>query len=41
MRKMAGLLLLQHIYKLSDEKVVGICEQNVYFQYFTGEATFQ
>lgn len=40
-RKMAGLLLLQHIYKLSDEKVVAVWEQNVYFQYFTAEATFQ
>lgn len=40
-RKMAGLLLLQYIYKLSDEKVVAVWEQNVYFQYFSGEACFQ
>lgn len=36
-----GLLLLKHIYGLSDE---GVCERWVYdpyFQYFTGEEFFQ
>ena len=36
-----GLLLLKHIYALSDE---GVCERWVYdpyFQYFTGEEFFQ
>jgi len=40
-RKMAGLLLLQNIYKLSDERVVAEWEQNVYYQFFTGEASLQ
>jgi transposase, IS5 family len=38
---MIGLLLLKHIYGLSDE---GVCERWVhdpYFQYFTGEEFFQ
>jgi len=37
----ARLLLLKHIYELSDE---GVCERWVhgpYFQYFTGEEFFQ
>ncbi len=40
-RFMIGLLLLKHIYGLSDE---GVCERWVhdpYFQHFTGEAFFQ
>ena len=40
-RFMVGLLLLKHIYGLSDE---GVCERWVhdpYFQYFTGEEFFQ
>jgi transposase, IS5 family len=40
-RFMIGLLLLKHIYGLSDE---GVCERWVhdpYFQYFTGEEFFQ
>ncbi len=40
-RFMVGLLVLKHIYHLSDE---GVCERWVYdpyFQYFTGEAFFQ
>ena len=40
-RFMIGLLLLKHIYGLSDE---GICERWVhdpYFQFFTGEEFFQ
>jgi IS5 family transposase len=40
-RKMVGLLLLQHLYKLSDERVVAEWEQNVYYQFFTGEAALQ
>src|SRR5476651_620159 len=40
-RFVIGLLLLKHIYGLSDE---GVCErwvQDPYFQYFTGEEFFQ
>jgi transposase, IS5 family len=40
-RFVIGLLLLKHIYGLSDE---GVCERWVYdpyFQHFTGEAFFQ
>jgi transposase, IS5 family len=40
-RFMIGLLMLQHIYGLSDE---GVCERWVYdpyFQHFTGEEFFQ
>jgi len=40
-RFMVGLLLLKHVYGLSDE---GVCERWVYdpyFQYFTGEEFFQ
>ena len=40
-RFMIGLLLLKHIFGLSDE---GVCERWVhdpYFQYFTGEEFFQ
>ena len=40
-RFMIGLLLLKHIYGLSDE---GVCERWVhdpYFQFFTGEEFFQ
>ncbi len=40
-RFVTGLLLLKHIYGLSDE---GVCERWVhdpYFQYFTGEEFFQ
>jgi IS5 family transposase len=40
-RFMVGLLLLKHIYRLSDE---GVCDRWVYdpyFQYFTGEEFFQ
>jgi hypothetical protein len=40
-RFVLGLLLLKHIYALSDE---GVCERWVYdpyFQYFTGEEFFQ
>ena len=40
-RFVVGLLMLKHIYGLSDE---GVCERWVhdpYFQHFTGEAFFQ
>ncbi len=40
-RKMVSLLLLQRIYKLSDERVVEEWRTNIYFQYFSGEALFQ
>jgi len=35
-RLMVGLLMLQHMEKLSDEKVVKFFRENVYFQYFCG-----
>ena len=40
-RKMAALLMLKHLYNLSDERVVDRWETDPYFQYFAGEATFQ
>lgn len=40
-RRMLGLLLLQHMFKLSDERIVEVWKQNPYYQYFTGEAEFQ
>ncbi len=40
LRKMVGLILLQRIYNLSDERVVAIWQENPYFQYFSGEASF-
>ena len=40
-RKMAALLMLKHLYNLSDERVVAHWETNPYFQYLAGEATFQ
>ena len=41
LRKMIGLLFLQRIYNLSDERLVDMWRQAVYFQYFSGQATFQ
>ena len=38
---MAGLLMLKHLFNLSDERVVAMWQENFYFQYFTGEATPQ
>ena len=38
---MIGLLLLKHIYTLSDELVCERWVHDPYFQYFTGEAFFQ
>jgi IS5 family transposase len=40
-RFMVGLLLLKHIYGLSDEQVCERWVDNPYFQYFTGEEFFQ
>jgi len=40
-RFMVGLLLLKHIYSLSDEEVCERWIDNPYFQYFTGEEFFQ
>ncbi|TAM97770.1 MAG: IS5 family transposase [Rhizobiaceae bacterium] len=39
-RFMVGLLLLKHIYGLSDEEVCARWEFDPYFQYFTGEEFF-
>ena len=40
-RFMIGLLLLKHIYALSDEGVCERCVHDPYFQFFTGEEFFQ
>lgn len=40
-RKMAALLMLKHLYNFSDERVVAMWQENPYYQYFAGEATFQ
>jgi transposase, IS5 family len=40
-RQMAALLMLKHLYNLSDERVVAMWQENPYYQYFAGEATFQ
>jgi IS5 family transposase len=40
-RFMVGLLLLKHIYGLSDEEVCERWVDNPYFQHFTGEEYFQ
>ena len=40
-RKMVALLMLKYIYNLSDERVVSMWIESPYFQYFSGEATFQ
>ena len=40
-RFMVGLLLLKHIYGLSDEEVCERWVGNPYFQHFTGEEYFQ
>ena len=40
-RFMIGLLLLKHIYALSDEDVCARWVENPYFQFFTGEEFFQ
>lgn len=40
-RKMVGLLLLKHIYNLSDEAIIERWIENPYWQYFSGEKVFQ
>ena len=40
-RKMAALLMLKHLHNFSDERVVAMWQENPYYQYFAGEATFQ
>lgn len=40
-RLMAGIVLLQHTFGVSDEKVVETWVQNPYWQYFCGEEFFQ
>lgn len=40
-RLVAGLLYLQHVYRLSDEAVVARWVENPYYQHFTGETFFQ
>lgn len=40
-RLVAGLLYLQHAYRLSDEAVVARWVENPYYQHLTGEVFFQ
>ena len=40
-RLVAGLMYLQHAFKLSDEAVVARWVENPYYQHFTGETFFQ
>ncbi len=40
-RRMIALLLLKHIYNLSDESIVDRWMENPYWQYFSGELVFQ
>jgi IS5 family transposase len=40
-RRMIGLLLLKHIYNLSDEAIVDRWVENPYWQHFSGELVFQ
>jgi IS5 family transposase len=40
-RRMIALLLLKHIYNLSDEAIVDRWIENPYWQYFSGELIFQ
>ena len=40
-RLVAGLLFLQHAYRLSDESVVARWVENPYYQHLTGETFFQ
>lgn len=41
LRRMIGLVLLKHLYNLSDEGVVARWKENPYWQYFCGEVHFQ
>ena len=38
-RLVAGLLYLQHAFRLSDEAVVARWLENLYYQHFTGEVS--
>lgn len=40
-RLVAGLMYLQHAFKLSDEAVIARWVENPYYQHFTGETFFQ
>jgi IS5 family transposase len=40
-RLVAGLMYLQHVYRLSDDAVVARWVENPYFQHFAGETFFQ
>lgn len=40
-RPAAGLLVLRHAFRLSDEAVVARCVENPYFQRFTAETFFR
>ncbi|PIL18924.1 hypothetical protein P775_17300 [Puniceibacterium antarcticum] len=40
-RLVAGLLYVQHAYRLSDEAVIARWVENPYYQHFTGETFFQ
>jgi IS5 family transposase len=40
-RLVAGLLYLQHAYRLSDEAIVARWAENPYYRHFTGETFFQ
>jgi IS5 family transposase len=40
-RLVAGLLYLQHAYRLSDEVVVARWVENPHYQHFTGETFFE
>ncbi len=40
-RRVIGLLLLKHIYNLSDEAIIDRWIENPYWQYFSGEKVFQ
>ena len=40
-RLMSGLLLLQRVYNLSDERLTALWQENPYFQFFCGKTNFQ
>jgi IS5 family transposase len=40
-RKMAGLLMLKHMFSESDESIIDRWIENPYWQYFSGEQYFQ
>jgi IS5 family transposase len=41
LKVLCGLLMLQHMYKLSDQEVVNSWAENIYFQAFTGSKFFK